>query len=105
MCSLFGSVSESRLKRSALIQSTPNGAATYSRMQGPGNMGGDLYKMISNFNINPYTKHYIYHEGAKSLIYYNHLTAVGKNKTQNTRGRSIGVMNSASQMRRTIIGR
>ncbi len=70
----------------------------------PGNMGGDLYNMIGNFNKNPNTKHYIYHTGTNSLIYYDHLTSVNK-RTQNERGRSMGVMNSASQMRRKVIGR
>jgi len=85
----------------------PSGGLTRapgSNSYDPGNLSSDLYKMIVDFNINPNTKHYIYHTGVKQLIYYDHLTAVNK-RTQNERGRNMGIVNSASQMRRKIIGR
>ncbi len=63
----------------------------------------DCYTMINNLNLNPKSKHYIYHKGVKSLIYYDNITASNK-KTQNEQGLSKGVMNSASQMRRKILG-
>ena len=78
--------------------------APYSDSYSPSNLGGDLYTMILDFQKNYNTKHYIYHEGTKKLIYYDLFTAVNK-KTQNERGRVMGIMNSASQMRRIITGR
>jgi hypothetical protein len=69
----------------------------------PGNEGGDLYTMIADLIINPITRHYIYHEGTKKLIYYDHLNSVNE-PVQNKRGKSIGVVNTAAQMRKKIIG-
>jgi RHS repeat-associated protein len=76
---------------------------TDSKTYEPSNLGGDLYSMIQRFNINPNTKHYIYHEGTKKLIYYNLITAVNQ-ADQNKRGISKGVVNSGSQMRKKILG-
>ena len=62
----------------------------------------DLRTMMSNHEESPNSKHYIYHKGTKKLIYYDINTALNK-KTQNERGRSIGIMSTGAQMRNAII--
>lgn len=64
----------------------------------------DLRTMLSNFQRNYLSKHYIYHKGVKQLIYYALKTATNKH-SQNEQGRRVGIINSASQMRKIIIGR
>jgi hypothetical protein len=49
-----------------------------------------------------YTRHFIYHTGTKQLIFYNYFTVVNNN-TQNTRGVSMGVVNSSILMRTMIL--
>jgi hypothetical protein len=48
-----------------------------------------------------YTRHFIYHTGTNQLIFYNYFT-VANNNTQNTRGVSMGVVNSSTLMRTLI---
>lgn len=58
----------------------------------------------SHMDINPKTRHYIYHEGDQKLIYYDYNTASNK-KDQNQRGISLGTVNSATLMRTILINR
>jgi RHS repeat-associated protein len=66
-------------------------------------INGDIKSMYNRQLKSPNSRHYIYHEGTKKLIYYDWYTAINK-RTQNERGRSKGVVNSGSQMRKKILG-
>jgi len=69
-----------------------------------GNLGGDCSSMLIHLNINPNTKHYIYHESNQKLIYYDQNTAANK-RIQNRQGISIGTVKSAILMRNIILNR
>ena len=60
--------------------------------------------MLSNFNNNPKTKHYIYHKGTKNLYHYNLETALKGGSIQNNRATSKGLVNSGNSMRKIILG-